>query len=270
MMFGVLGVLNLAHASVFTWGALVGLAAATRLQLSLPSALLLGSLAGGALSVLIEWVAFRSLRARGNTSELAPFISSLGVLIILTSLAQFATDTRVLRYPPDTYDFGAIRAAGLQISNVQLGMLAVSVVLMIALKWLLASTRFGKAIRAVATSSDVSRLLGINADRVFAQVAFIAGCLGGAAGVLVGVAFNSVQFAMGDQYLLKALTIIVVGGFGSVGGAVVGGILLGMTEALSVALFGTTWRDMIAFGLLLVVLLLRPSGLFGTEERLAT
>jgi branched-chain amino acid transport system permease protein len=269
LVFGVLGVLNLAHAAIFTWGSLVGLFAVTRLGLPILPALLVAMLIVGVVGIGLEYIALRPLRHRG-TSELSPMISTLAVALILTSLAQTVTDTRVLRYP-----FGAMPVANFSlgpvvVTSIQAMMLATSLVLAVALYVFLRHTRAGRAVRAVAFSERIARLLGINADLVIAQTMFVSSALGAAAGVLIGLAFNAVAFNMGESFLLKGVTVIILGGFGSIPGALVGGLLLGLIETFSVAVGGGNYRDAIAFVLIVLLLSWRPKGLLGQGEGLRT
>ncbi|WP_205215740.1 branched-chain amino acid ABC transporter permease [Azospirillum brasilense] len=266
LIFGVLHVLNLAHGAVFMWGAFTGLFAVTALGLPLAAAFAIAMLAAGLLSVLVDAVAFRPLRRRGSP-EFAAIISSLGVAQILMSAAQIASDTQVQRFPFGTFPIVFYQVFGLRVSLQQIVIVGSVAVLVAALLAFLFATSFGRQIRAVAISERTASLLGVNPGAVHALTFFLCGALAGAAGVIIGIAFNSVHFLMGEPYLLRGFVVIVLGGLGSVAGAVIGGLLFGMIQTLSVAFLSSALSDAILFGLLFVILLLRPSGFFGTLRR---
>ncbi len=263
LVFGINHVLNLAHGAVFTLGAFAALYAVTLLDLPLAVAALLAMLVGGAASVLLDLVCFRPLRAR-QAPEFAAIVSSIGAGLILTSFAQQVSNTQVMRFPFDTFPVVVWRVWGLRIQLLQVVIVATVAVLVVALLFYLYRTELGRQVRAVAISGRTSQLLGIDPAFVFAQVFFIAGALAGAAGVLIGLAFNSVHYVMGEPLLLRAFVVVVLGGMGSIGGAVAAGLLLGIVQSLSVAYASSGVADALIFGLLFLVLLVRPSGLFGS------
>jgi branched-chain amino acid transport system permease protein len=137
---------------------------------------------------------------------------------------------------------------------------------MLGLRLLVARTQMGRAIRSIAWSERTARLLGINVDLVVAQTFFLSGALAGAAGVLLGLAFNRLDPAMGNEVELAGLTVIIVGGMGSIGGAALAAFLVGMLRVLSVAYLDSSFRDAFVFGLLILILLVRPSGIFGRSS----
>jgi branched-chain amino acid transport system permease protein len=261
LVFGVLNVLNLAHGAVFMWGGYAGLYAVTGLNLPLPLAILAAMVAGGILSVLVDLVAFRPLRNREG-SDFSAIISSIGASLILLSIAQQMSKTQVTRFPFDTFPIHLIELAGLRISTLQLLIIgALLAVVLFLLVWL-HGTSAGRQLRAVALSARTASLLGVNPDVVYLQTFFIAGGLAAAGGVLIGLAYNSVHFLMGEPFMLRAFVVIVAGGLGSVTGAVVAGVLLGLVQTLSVAYFSSSLADVLIFSLLFVLLLLRPQGMF--------
>jgi branched-chain amino acid transport system permease protein len=271
LVYGVQKILNLAHGGVFMWGALIGFFAVTKLELPLWSALILGMAGAGLLGMALELVAFRHLRRRKG-DDLSTLVSSLGANLILVNMAQRATNSQIEGFPFGTFPIHIWRIAGLVVSLQELVILACVGLLVTMLLLYLFRTRFGAEVRAVAVSARTASFLGIAPDAVFLQTFFIAGAMAGAAGVILGVAFNSVSYDMGEPMMLRAFVIIVLGGFGSVIGAVVAGLLLGIVQALSVALLSSALSDAVMFGVLILLLLAMPTGLFrgfDTEARRA-
>ena len=265
LVFGVLGLLNLAHPSLFMWGAFFGLVAVTNLNLPIGVALIVSMIATGLLGIVLERLAFKPLRRR-NAPHLSALISSIGASIVLINLAQGIFGAQVSRYPFDTFPIQVFNIGPVSVTLLQIVILIVSLILMLALRWLLMNTRLGQAMRAVAFSERTAARLGIPVDRVVWQTFFIAGALAGAAGVLLGLAFNAVSPFMGTTMSLKGLTVIVLGGLGNIEGAVLGGFILAFTEVMSVAYLSSDLRDAVSFVLLFVILLVRPNGLLGRSS----
>ena len=259
LIFGVLGMLHLAHGEVFMVGAFVGLLVATTYSGNVMLALAAAMLATGLLGVLIERVAFRPLR---GAHHLAPLATTIGAGIALQETARWY-------FGPEQKGFPAAIAAiswelgPLRVSSVQVFILASAVVLMAAVSVFLARTRAGRAVRATAEDPAVAGLLGVNVSAVIVLVFFVASALAGAAGVLVGLAYNSVHPFIGVQMGIKGLVVMLLGGLGNVPGAMAGGLVLGILEVLGVAYFASSYRDAFAFGAVMVMLLVRPEGLLG-------
>jgi len=259
LIFGVLGMLHLAHGEVFMVGAFVGLLVATTYSGNVILALAAAMLATGLLGVLIERVAFRPLR---GAHHLAPLATTIGAGIALQETARWY-------FGPEQKGFPAAIAAiswelgPLRVSSVQVFILASAIVLMAAVSVFLARTRAGRAVRATAEDPAVAGLLGVNVSAVVVLVFFVASALAGAAGVLVGLAYNSVHPFIGVQMGIKGLVVMLLGGLGNVPGAMVGGLVLGILEVLGVAYFASSYRDAFAFGAVMLMLLVRPEGLLG-------
>lgn len=271
LIFGVHHILNMAQGAVFMWGAFIGLFAVTRLDLPFPVAFLLAIVLAGLLSVALDWVAFRPLRKRG-APEFSAIVSSIGAGLILMNVAQRVSETRVLRYPFGTLPVEIYVLFGLRVTLIQAAIVGSAMVIVTALLGYLFYTRFGRQIRAVAVNERTATLLGVNPDFVYFQTFFISGALAGAAGVLIGIAFNAVHFLMGEPYMLRAFVVIVLGGLGSIMGALVAGLLLGLVQTLTIAYVSSGLSDAIIFSILFVILLLRPTGFFGSlrkEKRVA-
>ncbi len=262
LLFGVNHIMNMAHGSVFMWGAFAGLYAVVALDLPIGLALIIGMVAGGLLSVLLDIVAFRPLRRRG-APEFSAIVSSIGADLVLLALAQKVSNTAVMRFPFDAFPVVIYRVFGLRIQLLQLVIIGLVLLMVAGLVFYLYRTEFGRRIRAVAFSEQTARLLGINPGWVNMQVFFISGALAGMAGVLIGLVFNSVHFTMGEPLLLRAFVIVILGGLGSIPGALIAGLAIGLVQTMSVAYVSAGVAEAIVFLALFVVILVKPTGLFG-------
>jgi branched-chain amino acid transport system permease protein len=265
LVFGVLNILNLSQGAVFMWGAYVGLQMVRSLALPLPVAILVAMAAAGLLGVASELLIFRLLRRR-HAHRWMGMVASLALARILIAVAQEVFGTQVVTYPRNGLAGAFIEVLGARIQILQLVAIGVAVVMMLALAVLLRATRLGRGIRTVAFSESVARLVGVPVDRITMATFFVAGALAGGAGVLWSLLFQSVSPFMGDGILLKGLTVLILGGLGNVPGALVGGLLLGLVEVASTVIVGSSYRDAVGFGLVLLLLLTRPTGLFATPE----
>ena len=271
LVFGMHRILNLAHGAVFMWGALIGYFAVTLAGLPLWAAFIVAVFGAGLVSVALELCVFRPLR-RHQGDEFGTIVARIGANLILMQLAQQATNAQTLRFPFGIFPILFYDIAGLRVSLQQLVILGAVAVIVVALLAFLFKTSLGSEARAVAVDERTSMLLGVNPGKVYLTSFLIAGMLAGAAGVILGVAFNSVSYVMGDAVMLQAFVVIVLGGLGSVTGAVLAGILIGMIQTLTTAYISTELSDAVVFGLLFVVLLIRPDGFFAglhTEYRVA-
>ena len=262
LVFGVLDILNLAHAAVFMLSCFVALALVAGLHLHILIALPITVVFAGLLGVLLERVAFRPLRGRSD-SNTSGLISSLAMATVFEAMALQIWGPNVSRFPIGTLPDRQIQILGGVVSQLQIGIIAVAVVLVLALTWLVRRTRLGREVRAVAESPRAARILGVDVDRAIAASFAISSALGGAAGVLFGLAFNSISPDMGRSVELKGLAVIILGGMGSMPGAVIAGFALGLVEVFVVAYLGSSWRDAVSFAALFLILVLRPRGLLG-------
>jgi branched-chain amino acid transport system permease protein len=261
LVFGVLNILNLAHGAVFMWGAFIGLYSVTQLGLPLPVAFLLAMLGAGILSVLVDLLVFRPMRKR-NSDEFGALVASLGANLVLISIAQQVSNARILSFPFGTFPVEIFTFLGLRVSLLQITMVLCLVVLAGLLLYFVYVLPFGRQVRAVAVSERTAVLLGVNPTSVYLRTFFIAGALAGAAGVIIGLAFNSVQFLMGEPMMLRAFVVIILGGMGSIRGAIVAGLLLGVVQTTVVTYLSSQLSDAIIFALLFFALLLKPTGFF--------
>lgn len=241
-------------------------------------ALLLAVIGGGLISILLEFTAFRPLRER-NAKRLSQLISSIGASLVLVNLAQFAFQQLFNRteayFPRDvailpglsTEPIVQATAFGdLRITPIRLVIFVIALVLMVLLQYMVTRTRIGQQMRAVAFNQRISSLLGINVSKVYIITFFLAGAFGGAAGMLYGLVFSNITPFIGDNLALIGLTAIVLGGMGSINGAVLGGFIVAALQTFSTAVGGSSYRDAIVFILLFLVLLVRPQGLLGQPE----
>jgi branched-chain amino acid transport system permease protein len=261
LVFGVLDIINMAHGEIFMFGAFVGMLIATKAHAPLWIAFLGAIAATGGMGYLLERFALRPLRGRSGGSQLAPLISTIGVSILLENIAHklFGAGNQLFET-----SFAEIKfeAGPVTIYLVQVVILAISILLMAGLSLWLFKTRTGKALRATAENLETAGLLGVDTTKIITATVVIASSMGGG-GVLVGMAFNYINNQMGLAMGLKGLAIIIFGGMGSVTGAVAGGLILGLSETFVVAYGSSGYRDAIAFLAIIVVLLIKPQGLFG-------
>ncbi len=263
LVFGVLDILNLAHQAVFMLCAYAALVLVIHLHMPMFAALPAAVLLGGVLGLLVERVAFRPLRGRSD-SNIAGLISSIALATILEALVSQVFGPDVERFPLGTVPTRTLRLGDAVVSELQIVIIAIAAAMLLGLTWLLRRTRLGRRIRAVAESPRAARVLGVDVDRIIAASFFLSSALGAAAGVLFGLAFNNVAPDMGRSVELKGLAVIVLGGMGSMPGAALAGLALGLLEVFTVATIGSSYRDAVAFGVLFLVLVLRPRGLLGS------
>ena len=275
LVFSILGVLNLSHSAVFMMGAYIGLTAVKDYGFPLLLALPAGMIGGGIIGILVDLIAFAPLRKR-NAPRISQLISSIGAAAVLVNLAKLQFGTEPAGFPRSEIDklpYNAAKAReyalpdfGIEfrITPIQIAILVISLLLMFLLQYMVARTKTGKAMRVVAFNQKTASLLSINVGSIFQLTFFMAGALAGAAGVLFGLAYqNSILPYMGDQIALKGLTVIVVGGLGSIRGATLGGFVVAAVEVYAVAI-GYSWLNEAAiFVTLFLLLLIRPQGLLG-------
>jgi branched-chain amino acid transport system permease protein len=269
MVYGVLRLINFAHGDVYMIGAYTGYYISRKLQGAGPSLLsalvvMLGAmLVCAVLGVVIERFAYRPLRRAGR---LALLITAIGVSLFLENAAQlvFGPDPKFF---PSLAPRADIMIGGVRLTSEQITVIVVSFLLMIALRFFILKTRTGKAMRAVSYNLDAARLMGISTDRIIATTFALGSALAAAAGVLIGMQIPKIDPLMGILYGLKAFVAAVLGGIGNVPGAVLGGLLIGTSEVMVVGYLSSTFRDAIAFGILILVLLLRPQGILGRVQK---
>jgi branched-chain amino acid transport system permease protein len=261
LIFGVLNLLYFAHGEVFMVGAFVGLFLVLYAGTNIYVALLGAMIACAVLGAMAFFVAVRPVP---KDRPLAPLISTIGLTIVLQNFAIYVFGGQQFSFPEtihqELYHFGPVT-----ISSVQIFILGIAIALMVALWLFIERTKLGRAMRAVAENHETAALLGVNVNQVVLITFVIGSGIAGIAGVLDGLKNSSVSPFMGLGAAVKGLIVMLLGGLGNVPGAMIAGLLLGMIEILSAAYIGTTERDFFSFLILILILLYRPTGLFGTR-----
>jgi len=281
LVYGILRMINFAHGEVFMAGAFGSFFFADAyaksgflnrspiLALAIVTLVAVGVSVGTA--VVLERLAYRPLR---NAPRLVPLITAIGASLFLSNTFRGFFGPQPYGYPKPHVLAGNIKVLGVPIERTQLLVLAVAVICMIALQWFVSTTRTGRSMRAVAQDREIASLMGINVDRVIVTTFAIGGTLAGIAGVLFSLTYEQVQFTMGFRPGIAAFTAAVLGGIGSIGGAALGGFVIGLLRAVGPPLLLTGFgipsvhslRDAFVFLVLVLVLVFRPGGLLGTGE----
>jgi branched-subunit amino acid ABC-type transport system permease component len=262
--FSILDVVNFAQGSLVMWGAYLGVVFAVGLGLGLWVPMLGSMFLVGLIGIALERTSLQPLRLR-NAPPIAALLATLGAATILDHLALivFGPDTRAF---PTPFPVRRVEVGGAQISTLELTITGIAFLLLVGLQAMLRRTRLGLAMRAIAQDGRVAGLMGIDTDRVVALAFGVGAAVGGVGGVLTGIYYNSVDIGMGYSAGLKGFSAMVIGGMGSLPGAILGGFVLGAAETAATAVFWSGYRDIVAFGLLILVLIVRPSGLLGAPE----
>ncbi len=270
MVYGVLQFINFAHSDIFMLGAFAGVYLAMWLGTSLPApvaavVVTLGAmLFCTAIALLTERIAYRPLR---KAPRLNVLITAIGVSLLLQNLGQvvFGSDPRV--FPPLIPTYSLFGTEGIVINNIQVLVITVAGLLMAALHFIVHHTKMGIAMRAVSYDIQVASLMGIPSDRIIMFTFIIGSALAGSASILYGLSYPKIEPLLGVMIGLKAFVAAVFGGIGNIMGAAIGGIIIGLAESFVVFYVSSSYRDAIAFAILILVLLFKPAGLFGTLRR---
>jgi branched-chain amino acid transport system permease protein len=276
LVYGIIELINFAHGEVFMIGAFVVVSlwahtlgvteesAVLLIILSILGGLIVAMLASGVLNVMIERVAYRPLR---NSPRLAPLITAIGMSFILQNVGLLWRPS-----PEDSPDLiqsqkTLFTVADVDVVRSDVFAIGVTLPLLLALLFFVGQTKYGKAMRATAQDRDAARLMGINVDRTIALTFLLGGLLAGAAGTITALYNLTVRYNMGFTAGLIAFTAAVMGGIGNLKGAVVGGLMIGIIQAISDSRIGTQWTPAVVFAILILVMVFRPQGLFGEETR---
>ena len=265
MVYGIIQLINFAHGDVYMVGAYVGFFCMSYGHLGFFESLLIAMVACTVLGVVIERVAYKPLR---NSTRIAVLITAIGVSLLLEYGMMFFVGADVRSYPslPD-YMNASFHLGNVVVSSLQLIIITVSVALMVALQFIVRRTKIGKAMRAVSQDPEAARLMGINVDNTISFTFALGSALAGAAGVLVGVYYNSINPLMGIMPGLKAFVAAVFGGIGLIPGALLGGYFIGTAETLVAGYGYSLFRDAVVFAILIAVLIFKPAGLLGKNVR---
>lgn len=263
MVYGIIKLINFAHGDIYMVGAFVGYTAINSLHLSFLPALILSMVFCAVLGVAIERIAYKPLR---NATRVAALITAIGMSYLLQNGMIYLVGSETRAFPQviknKVYEF-----AGLQVSQTQILIFGTTIILMLALQLIVQKSKMGKAMRAVSTDADAARLMGINVDNVISFTFALGSSLAGAAGVLVGLYYNSIEPMMGYAPGLKAFIAAVLGGIGIIPGAMFGGFTIGIIETLVSGYGGSMIKDAVVYLILIIILIFKPSGLLGKNVK---
>lgn len=263
MVYGILKLINFAHGDIYMLGAYAGFFAATVLKFSFVPSLLFAMVTAALAGMLIERLAYRPLR---NAPRITALITAIGISFLLEyGMILFVTPQP--RTFPAIFESTIYKFGGIIVNSQQILIFVVAILLMIFLTYIVNYTKVGKAMRAVSHDADAARLMGIDVDKVISYTFALGSSLAAAAGVLVGIYYNSIDPLMGMMPGIKAFVAAVLGGIGIIPGAVAGGLILGVVEAMTSGFLSSTFRDAISFSILILILLFKPSGLLGKNIR---
>ena len=263
MVYGILQIINFAHGDIFMLGTFIGLTLVQVYHMPFAWAFIISMIITAASGMIIERFAYRPLRM---ADRMAPLLSAVGVSIFLANFAQLIWGTETHPFPK-VIKVHMIKIGNISVNNLQIYILIMCIVLMIILQFIVKKSSWGVAMRATSYNKDNARLMGINIDKVISITFGVGSALAAAAGIMVGIYYDAVYPTMGYSAGLKAFTAAVLGGIGSIPGAMFGGILLGVCENFGAAYLASGYRDAIAFSILVIVLLIKPTGLLGKSSQ---
>jgi branched-chain amino acid transport system permease protein len=264
MIYGVIQLINFAHGEIYMFGAFFAVTFITALGFPFYLAFILSMACCAVCGMLLDTIAYRPLR---GYPRLAALITAIGMSIFLQNLAMIIWGSRPIPFPqsavPEYFEKTAFSISNVSISWFQIFIFGFTTVMMVGLYLIINKTRYGKAMRAVAQNKTMAEFLGINTNRIITYTFALAGALGAAAGILVGAYYNSIFPTMGYVAGVKAFAAAVLGGIGSVPGAMLGGIVLGVAEAFGAGYLSSLYRDGISYAVMIIVIIFIPTGFFG-------
>lgn len=265
MVYGIIKLINFAHGDVYMIGAYVGYFCMTTLKLGFFPSLLISMLICALLGITIEKIAYKPLR---DATRIAVLITAIGVSLFIEYGTMFFVKPDPRSYPPMTgFMARSYNLGNLVFSAQQILIISITIVLMILLQFIVKKTRIGKAMRAVSLDRDAAQLMGISVDKTISFTFLVGSALAGAAGILVGIYYNSINPLMGIMPGLKAFVAAVFGGIGIIPGAMIGGYFIGLVEVMVSGYGNSMYRDAVVFAILIIILIVKPSGLLGKETR---
>lgn len=263
MVYGIIKLINFAHGDIYMLGAYVGFISIAQLHLGFFPALLLAMVVCGVLGVIIERIAYKPLR---NATRIAALITAIGVSYFLEYSTQKIMGPGVKTYP-SVLSNQTFHVFGIQIKMQQIYILAITIILMLALQFIVRKTKIGRSMRAVSVDADAAKLMGINVDATISYTFAIGSALAGAGGVLVGMYYNTINPLMGMVPGIKAFVAAVFGGIGIIPGAMFGGFFIGIVEALVTAYGSSLYKDAVVYAILILILIIKPAGLLGKNVK---
>lgn len=263
MVYGIIKLINFAHGDIYMIGAFIGFYVATTLGLSFIPTLIIAMVASALAGIIIEKIAYKPLR---KSPRITLLITAIGVSLLLENGMRFIVGPQPKSFP-QLINVSKINIGSLQLTNIQLLTLAISLLLVVILQFIVYRTKVGKAMRAASYDIEAAALMGINVDNTISFTFALGSALAGAAGVLVALTWVSIDPYMGIMPGLKAFVAAVLGGIGVIPGALIGGLFMGVAETLTKAYVSTRLSDAIAFSILIIILLIKPSGLLGKKTR---
>jgi branched-chain amino acid transport system permease protein len=261
MVYGIIQLINFAHGEIYMIGAFAGFYSATTLNLPLIPTLIIAMVASALTGILVEKIAYKPLR---NSPRITLLITAIGVSLFLQNLMTNIVGSEPKPFP-DLINAGTIHIGSIQIEIKTIFMIIISALLLIILQIIVYRTKIGTAMRACSQDTEAALLMGIDVNRTISFTFALGSALAGIAGVLVAISYPSITPFMGVMPGLKAFVAAVLGGIGSIPGALIGAIIIGLLETLSKAYISTNFSDAIVFGVLIVVLLIKPAGLLGKK-----
>ena len=263
MVYGIIKLINFAHGDIYMIGAYIGFAVTTYAKLGFVPALIISMVLCAILGILIEKVAYKPLR---NSSRIAVLITAIGMSLLLEYTMMFFVGAGVRSFPKVLSD-SLFYISNVTIKMQQIYIIITTVILMVFLQFIVNKTKIGKAMRAVSTDKDAAQLMGIKVNSTISFTFAVGSALAGAAGVLVGVYYNSIDPLMGMMPGLKAFVAAVFGGIGNIPGAMIGGLVIGLLETFVSGYGNSMYRDAAVFAFLIIILIIKPSGLLGKNTK---
>ncbi|MGI5998371.1 MAG: branched-chain amino acid ABC transporter permease [Lutispora sp.] len=263
MVYGIINLINFAHGDIYMIGAYIGFACTTFLGMSFIPALIVSMISTAVLGVIVEKVAYKPIR---KSTRIAALITAISVSLFLEYGMMYFVKPETRTFP-EVLSSKNITLGNLIVNNKDIYIVIITVVMMLVLQYVIHKTKIGMAMRATSMDSEAAQLMGISVDNTISTTFAIGSCLAGAAGVLVGVYYNSIDPLMGMMPGIKAFIAAVIGGIGIIPGAMFGGYLLGITETMVSAYGYSLYKDAVAFAILIFMLLIKPKGLFGKNVR---
>lgn len=263
MVYGIIKLINFAHGDIYMLGAYIGFICTAQLGMGFFSALITAMVLCALIGVVIERIAYKPLR---NATRITALITAIGVSYFLEASTQKVMGTGVKTFPQVLAN-QKIMLGGVMITTQQIAIFVITIVLMLLLQYIVRKTKVGRAMRAVSVDADAARLMGVNVDMTISYTFAIGSALAGAAGVLVGLYYNSINPLMGMLPGVKAFIAAVFGGIGIIPGAMFGGFFIGIVETLVSGYGSSLYKDAVVYIILIIILVVKPAGLLGKNVK---